>query len=71
MDETMVRRLGAELVGTFILVLGGCGSAVLAAKLFAPVVATSPTTPTVFATGMAKLAWPGLVLAGPTPNIFV
>lgn len=28
----MVKRLGAELVGTFWLVLGGCGSAVLAAK---------------------------------------
>lgn len=28
----MTRRLGAELVGTFWLVLGGCGSAVLAAK---------------------------------------
>ena len=28
----MMKRLGAELVGTFWLVLGGCGSAVLAAK---------------------------------------
>ncbi|GAB3374653.1 aquaporin Z [Lysobacter rhizosphaerae] len=28
----MINRLGAELVGTFWLVLGGCGSAVLAAK---------------------------------------
>jgi len=28
----MVKRLGAELIGTFWLVLGGCGSAVLAAK---------------------------------------
>lgn len=28
----MVKRLGAEFVGTFWLVLGGCGSAVLAAK---------------------------------------
>lgn len=28
----MARRLGAELIGTFWLVLGGCGSAVLAAK---------------------------------------
>lgn len=28
----MVKRLGAELVGTFWLVLGGCGSAVLAAN---------------------------------------
>src|SRR6187401_876274 len=28
----MIRRLGAEFIGTFWLVLGGCGSAVLAAK---------------------------------------
>jgi aquaporin Z len=28
----MVRKLAAELIGTFWLVLGGCGSAVLAAK---------------------------------------
>ena len=28
----MMKRLGAEFVGTFWLVLGGCGSAVLAAK---------------------------------------
>ena len=29
---SMTRRLGAEFIGTFWLVLGGCGSAVLAAK---------------------------------------
>ncbi|HLH11103.1 MAG TPA: aquaporin Z [Methylovirgula sp.] len=29
---TLTRRMGAEFVGTFWLVLGGCGSAVLAAK---------------------------------------
>jgi aquaporin Z len=29
---TMLKRLGAEFIGTFWLVLGGCGSAVLAAK---------------------------------------
>jgi aquaporin Z len=28
----LYRKLGAEFVGTFWLVLGGCGSAVLAAK---------------------------------------
>jgi aquaporin Z len=28
----MIRKLGAEFIGTFWLVLGGCGSAVLAAK---------------------------------------
>jgi aquaporin Z len=30
-DSTMGKRLGAEFIGTFWLVLGGCGSAVLAA----------------------------------------
>ena len=31
MDDDMQRRLAAEFLGTFWLVLGGCGSAVLAA----------------------------------------
>ena len=31
-DDTMIKRLGAEFIGTFWLVLGGCGSAVLAAN---------------------------------------
>lgn len=31
-DFYMLKRLGAEFLGTFWLVLGGCGSAVLAAK---------------------------------------
>ena len=30
------RRLAAEFIGTYILVLGGCGAAVLAAKFLAP-----------------------------------
>ena len=30
-DKIMTRALGAEFLGTFWLVLGGCGSAVLAA----------------------------------------
>ena len=60
MDQAMVRRLGAEFLGTFILVLGGCGSAVLAAKLFAPVVAGTGATPTVFATGVGLV---GIALA--------
>jgi aquaporin Z len=30
-DKIMTQRLGAEFLGTFWLVLGGCGSAVLAA----------------------------------------
>ncbi len=35
MDPSLVRRLGAEFLGTFVLVFGGTGSAVLAAKFFA------------------------------------
>jgi glycerol uptake facilitator-like aquaporin len=31
-EIAMMKRLGAELIGTFWLVLGGCGSAVLAAN---------------------------------------
>src|ERR1700745_4314117 len=31
MDDDMSRRVGAEFFGTFWLVLGGCGAAVLAA----------------------------------------
>jgi aquaporin Z len=54
MDQAMVRRLGAEFLGTFMLVLGGCGSAVLAAKLLAPVAGSSPT-PTIFATGVGLI----------------
>jgi aquaporin Z len=60
MDQAMVRRLGAEFLGTFILVLGGCGSAVLAGKLFAPVVSNAGATPTVFATGVGLV---GIALA--------
>jgi aquaporin Z len=60
MDQAMVRRLGAEFLGTFILVLGGCGSAVLAAKLFAPAVTGTTATPTVFATGIGLV---GIALA--------
>jgi aquaporin Z len=59
MDQVMLRRLGAEFLGTFILVLGGCGSAVLASKLFAPATNTG-ATPTVFATGIGLV---GIALA--------
>ena len=31
-EHAMIKRLGAEFIGTFWLVLGGCGSAVLAAN---------------------------------------
>ena len=60
MDQAMVRRLGAEFLGTFILVLGGCGTAVLAGKLFAPLVSGPTATPTVFATGVGLV---GIALA--------
>src|SRR6478752_10216851 len=60
MDQAMVRRLGAEFLGTFILVLGGCGAAVLAGKLFAPLVSGTAATPTVFATGVGLV---GIALA--------
>ena len=60
MDQATVRRLGAEFLGTFVLVLGGCGSAVLAAKLFAPAVTAGGETPTVFATGIGLV---GIALA--------
>lgn len=33
MDADLTRRLGAELIGTFWLVLGGCGTAVLAGEV--------------------------------------
>ncbi len=36
MQPALAKRLGAELLGTFWLVFGGCGSAVFAAKFFAP-----------------------------------
>jgi aquaporin Z len=40
--------------------LGGCGTAVLAAKLFAPAVSGQTSTPTVFATGVGLV---GIALA--------
>src|SRR5947207_1045726 len=33
MHKSLPSRLGAEALGTFVLVFGGCGSAVLAAKV--------------------------------------
>jgi aquaporin Z len=35
-SPTMVQRLGAEFLGTFWLVFGGCGSAIFAAKFVVP-----------------------------------
>ena len=32
----LVKKLGAEFLGTFLLVLGGCGSAIFAARALAP-----------------------------------
>ena len=61
MDQAMVRRLGAELLGTFTLVLGGCGSTRCSPpKLFAPAVSGPTATPTVFATGVGLV---GIALA--------
>jgi aquaporin Z len=36
MQPALSKRLGAELLGTFWLVFGGCGSAIFAAKFYAP-----------------------------------
>ncbi len=36
MQPALSKRLGAELLGTFWLVFGGCGSAIFAAKFLAP-----------------------------------
>ncbi len=38
------KRLGAELLGTFWLVFGGCGTAVFGAKFLSPTGITSPAT---------------------------
>ncbi len=32
----LAKKLGAEFLGTFLLVLGGCGSAIFAARALAP-----------------------------------
>jgi aquaporin Z len=36
MQPALSKRLGAELLGTFWLVFGGCGSAIFAAKFYSP-----------------------------------
>ncbi len=42
MQPPLVKRLGAELLGTFWLVFGGCGTAIFAAKFFSPAGVTDP-----------------------------
>ena len=58
----VTKRLGAEFLGTFILVFGGCGSAVLAAKYVNPATG-APTTLGIGFAGVA-LAFGLTVLAG-------
>ncbi len=45
MTPTMAQRVGAELLGTFWLVFGGCGSAVFAAVYLAPGVVAGQSVP--------------------------
>ena len=42
MQPALSKRIGAELLGTFWLVFGGCGSAVFAAKFFSEGSVTNP-----------------------------
>ena len=57
MDDNIGKKLGAEFLGTFRLVLGGCGSAIFAA-------AALGTTKDVLGIGGAKLPVAGVVNYG-------
>jgi len=57
MDDYIAKKLGAEFIGTFLLVLGGCGSAIFAASALR-------TTKGVIGVGGAELPAAGVVNSG-------
>jgi aquaporin Z len=53
----MSSRLGAEALGTFWLVFGGCGSAIFAAKYLAPNVVAGQSIQLSWASGSSGWPW--------------